>query len=133
MGGGRLLEAANHTNPGHSEMNEHQTEAAAHHANHSAAPAHAAEHSHSEGSGHTGMSGTSMVGGNKQHAKLFQKMYEQHGTPAWATRLVLAILYVLFLFFVLYSYESQIHAYELAAADSGVFRKAQQIELGSFN
>ena len=68
--------------------------------------------------------------GNPKHMLLFQKMYEQHGTPVWAGRLVAAIIGLLILFCVFYSYESQIYAYELAAADLGVFRRDSSIELG---
>lgn len=71
---------------------------------------------------------------SSKHARLFQRMYEQHGTPAWAGRLVAMIVGILIIFCTLVSYEQQIREYENVAADLGIFKRGSgSVELGRYN
>lgn len=59
-----------------------------------------------------------------KNARLFQRMYEQHGTPMWAGALFGSGIFILISWCVVNSYVQQIEEFEQMQAQLGVFKRS---------
>lgn len=66
----------------------------------------------------------------KKHALLFQKMYEQHGTPALITRFIGLLISFALVILVVGGFERQLAKYERTAELAGVIKiEKEEVEM----